>query len=53
MELALSWLAQNPLVATVIAGASKPEQVEANSRLLGWVLTDEERAEVDRIVAPA
>ena len=53
VELALSWLAQNPLVATVIAGASKPEQVEANSRLLGWVLTDEERAEVDRIVAPA
>ena len=30
LELAMSWLVSNPLVATVIAGATKPEQVVAN-----------------------
>jgi aryl-alcohol dehydrogenase-like predicted oxidoreductase len=37
----------------VIAGASKPEQVEANVRAATWKLTDSELVEVDRIVARA
>jgi aryl-alcohol dehydrogenase-like predicted oxidoreductase len=53
-ELALSWLAANPLVASVIAGATSPEQVRANAvATTAWELDDEVRGEVDRITAPA
>jgi aryl-alcohol dehydrogenase-like predicted oxidoreductase len=49
-ELALSWLACNPLVGSVIAGATKPEQVRANAAAtVAWDLSAEERAEVDAI----
>ena len=47
LELAMSWLVSNPLVATVIAGATKPEQVVANVAASGWVLTPEDRAAID------
>ena len=46
LDLAMSWLTSNPLVATVIAGATKPEQVRANAAAGGWMLTLAERAEV-------
>ena len=49
LELAFSWLAQRPRVATIIAGATKPEQIEANARAVGWKLTASEMAEVDTI----
>ncbi|MBS7697711.1 MULTISPECIES: aldo/keto reductase [unclassified Chelatococcus] len=49
LELAFSWLAARPLVASVIAGATKPEQVEANIKAAGWRLTAEDMAEIDRI----
>jgi aryl-alcohol dehydrogenase-like predicted oxidoreductase len=49
LELAMSWLAGHPLVASVIAGATRPEQVEANVAAVGWQLDDDDRAEVDRI----
>jgi len=50
-ELALSWLAANPLVASVIAGATSPEQVRANAAATdAWPLSDEELAEVDALV---
>ena len=46
-ELALSYLAGSPTVASVIAGATSPEQVNANAAATtAWQLTDEERAEV-------
>ena len=49
-ELALSWLATNPVVGSVIAGATKPEQIRANAAAtVAWKLTAEERAEVDAI----
>jgi aryl-alcohol dehydrogenase-like predicted oxidoreductase len=49
-ELALSWVAGAPTVASVIAGATKPEQVRANAAATeAWDLTDAERAEVDAI----
>lgn len=49
-ELALSWLACNPLVGSVIAGATRPEQIRANAAAtVAWDLTPEERAEVDVI----
>jgi aryl-alcohol dehydrogenase-like predicted oxidoreductase len=53
LELAMSWLVSNPLVATVIAGATKPEQVAANVALSGWVLTPDDRAQVNAITADA
>ena len=47
-ELALSWLAGAPLVASVIAGATSPEQVRANAAATtAWDLTADEHAEVD------
>jgi len=49
LELAFSWLASHPAVGSVIAGATKPEQVTSNAAAASWVLTDEERAEVDQI----
>ena len=47
LELAISWLLARDPVATVIAGATKPEQVRANAAAAGWRLSDEELAEVD------
>src|SRR5262249_7057720 len=37
-ELALAWLAAQPVVCSVIAGATTPEQVEANVAGLDWHL---------------
>lgn len=50
LELALSWHTSHPLVATVIAGATSPDQVRSNVAAAGWSLTPDERAEVDAIV---
>ena len=41
LELAFSWLASHPAVGSVIAGATKPEQVTSNAESAGWVLTAE------------
>lgn len=51
LELAFGWLASRPGLASVIAGATRPEQVEANVRAVGWKLAPEEIAEVDRLTA--
>ena len=53
LELAMSWLAGKPLVASIITGATKPEQVEANAASVGWKLSPDEMAEVDRLTAAA
>ncbi|MGE0139139.1 MAG: aldo/keto reductase, partial [Ilumatobacteraceae bacterium] len=45
LDLAMSWLASNPLVATVICGATRPDQVRANAEAASWQMTDSERAE--------
>jgi len=49
LELAFSWLAARPQVASVIAGATRVEQVEQNVKAIGWTLTAEEIAEIDAI----
>lgn len=51
LELAMSWLASNPLVASVIAGATKPEQIRSNAAAAGWQMTEAERAEVAALAA--
>lgn len=48
LELAMSWLAAKPTVASVIAGATSPEQVRANARAAEWRLTSDELAEVNQ-----
>ena len=47
VELAFSWLLSRDPVASVIAGATKPEQLEQNVKAGGWQLTAEELADID------
>jgi aryl-alcohol dehydrogenase-like predicted oxidoreductase len=49
LDLAFGWLASHDFVPSVIAGATKPEQVEANVKAAEWKLTPDETAEVDRL----
>ncbi|MEA3019629.1 MAG: hypothetical protein QOI47_1153 [Actinomycetota bacterium] len=51
LELAMSWLAGLPRMGSIIAGATKPDQLRANAAAVSWDLTPEDRAEVDRITA--
>lgn len=52
LDVAMSWLASNPVIASVIAGATKPEQVRANGAAVGWKLTAGELKEIDEITKP-
>ena len=49
LGLAFSWLAARPQVASVIAGATRVEQVEQNVKAIGWALSAEEITEIDQI----
>ena len=49
LELAFSWLLANPVVSSVIAGATSPEQIEMNAAAANWRLGQKELAEVDRL----
>jgi aryl-alcohol dehydrogenase-like predicted oxidoreductase len=49
LELAFSWLLANPVVSSVIAGATSAEQLRQNIAAAGWRLTAEDRAAIDRI----
>ena len=51
LELAFSWLAANPVNSSIIAGATRPEQLEQNVKAVGWKLTPEDLAEIDRLTA--
>ncbi len=49
LELAFSWLAAQPVVSSVIAGATKAAQIEQNVSAAGWQLSAEDLTEVNRI----
>lgn len=49
LELAVSWLAAQPCVVSVIAGATTPEQVRANAAAANWQLSAAELAEVNTL----
>jgi aryl-alcohol dehydrogenase-like predicted oxidoreductase len=49
LELAFSWLLSRPTVASVIAGASNPEQIAQNVAAGTWILTAGELAEIDKL----
>ena len=50
LELAFSWLAARPEIASIIAGAKTPDQVRENSRTTAWKLMPKELTHVDRIL---
>ena len=47
-QVALNWLLQRPTVANIVIGARDEKQLEQNFGALGWNLTAEEVAELDR-----
>jgi aryl-alcohol dehydrogenase-like predicted oxidoreductase len=51
LELAFSWLTSRPQVSSVIAGATRVEQIEANVKAIDWTLDANDLAEIDRITA--
>ncbi len=53
IELAFGWLLSHSAVASVIAGATRPEQIAANAAAANWALTAKERAEVDALLGAA
>ena len=53
LELAFSWLLARAPVASVIAGATRPEQVTQNVRAGTWQLSDQDMAEIDMLTAAA
>ena len=53
LELAFGWLLSHKPVASVIAGASRPEQVRANAKSTSWQLSSDDLREIDAIVESA
>ncbi len=49
LELAMSWLACQPHVGSIIAGATSQEHVSANVAAANWRLTREQLEEIDKI----
>lgn len=49
LDVAIGGLAAKPAVASVIAGASRPEQVSANVRAGRWAPTPDDLAELDEV----
>ena len=50
LDLAFAWLLAEPMVGSVIVGATGPEQVKANAATLGWRLSGQEYSEINSIV---
>ena len=50
LDLAFSWLASRPVVASVIAGATSSKQVWTNANAARWRLGPDDFGEVDRII---
>jgi aryl-alcohol dehydrogenase-like predicted oxidoreductase len=49
LDLAISWLLARKPVSSVITGATSPEQLEANAKAVGWELSSQDLAEIDRV----
>jgi aryl-alcohol dehydrogenase-like predicted oxidoreductase len=49
LQVAIGGLLAQPAVASVIAGATKPEQVRANAEAAGWVPTSEDLATLNAL----
>jgi aryl-alcohol dehydrogenase-like predicted oxidoreductase len=51
LDLAIGWLVSNPVVTSVICGATKPEQISDNVAAAAWRLSATELAQVDTILS--
>ncbi len=49
LDLAFAWLAAQPVVSSIIAGATKPEQIAANVAAARWKLTRDDLVEIDAL----
>jgi aryl-alcohol dehydrogenase-like predicted oxidoreductase len=49
LDVAIAGLAAQPAVGSVIAGATRPEQVRANAAAIAWQPSEADLAELDRI----
>jgi aryl-alcohol dehydrogenase-like predicted oxidoreductase len=49
IQVAFSWLAAQPSVSSVIAGATRPDQIRKNATAVSWIPDAEELAELDSI----
>ncbi|MEI7711654.1 MAG: aldo/keto reductase [Rhodospirillales bacterium] len=49
LELAFSWLLAQPPVASVIAGAAQPNQLEQNVKAGGWQLSADDLATIEQL----
>jgi len=52
LEVAIGGLAAQPAVASVIAGARRPDQVAGNARAARWVPSEEDLRALDAVAAP-
>ena len=50
LDLAFAWLLASPPVGSVIAGATRPEQIEANAAAASWALSADELSQVNEIL---
>jgi aryl-alcohol dehydrogenase-like predicted oxidoreductase len=49
LELAMSWLTNQPFVGSVITGATSPQQIVANANSSCWELSDDDLRQVSEI----
>jgi aryl-alcohol dehydrogenase-like predicted oxidoreductase len=49
LDVAIAWLVAQPFVGSVIAGATKPQQLDANVNAGSWQMSADEVAEVGRL----
>jgi len=49
-ELSIAWLLAQPQVSSVITGATKPEQIEANGKAAEWDLSESELEEIENLI---
>jgi aryl-alcohol dehydrogenase-like predicted oxidoreductase len=50
LEIAFQWLASQPTVTSVIAGATKPSQIVSNAAAVGQLLSSDELAEIEQLL---
>lgn len=53
VELAVAWTLSNPAVDVAIVGARRPAHLDGSVSAAGVTLTDDDRADIDRIMARA
>jgi aryl-alcohol dehydrogenase-like predicted oxidoreductase len=53
IDVAIGWLLGQPAIASVIAGATTPEQIRRNVEAGRWTPDDDDRAAIDAIFPPA